>query len=240
MTIGECARLSGVTIRTLRYYDRIGLLRPSQVTEAGYRLYDDESLRRLHTILLFRELEVPLEDIRRILDSPDFDPRAVLAQQRTLLTMRREHIDRLIALTDTLDEKGMTHMDFSAFDKRQTEDYARQARAAWGQTEAWQEYERREKERKPGESADCGKQLMDMIGAFGRSRPASPDSREAQDFVARLQTFITDHFYTCTDAVLLGLAEMYGSGDFRKNIDHAGGEGTAAFIARAIRIRCGG
>lgn len=239
MTIGEVSRLTGVTIRTLRHYDRIGLLRPVQVTEAGYRIYDESSLRRLHTILLFRELETPLEDIRRILDAPDFDPLSALRRQQTLLRMRRQHVDRLIDLTDTLMQKGMTHMDFSAFDKRQTEDHALQAEAAWGHTAAWQDYAARERTRQPGDSAAYGRQLMDMLGQFGRTRPASPGSPEAQAFVGQLQAFITEHFYTCTDEVLLGLADMYETDSFRKSIDRAGGEGTAALIASAIRIRCG-
>ena len=231
MTIGEVSRLTGVTIRTLRHYDRIGLLRPGSVSPAGYRLYDESSLQRLHAILLLREIEFPLEDIRRILDVPDFDLRRTLQAHRTLLTMQRAHIDRLIDLTHTLEEKGMTHMDFSAFDAHRTDDETRQAREAWGHTAAWQEYE----QRGARDSERNGQALMALIGEFGRSRPASPDAPEAAAFVRRLQAFITEHFYTCTDEVLAGLADMYQTPSFRRNIDRAGGEGTAAFLASAIR-----
>lgn len=240
MTIGEVARLTGVTIRTLRHYDRIGLLPPSEVTGAGYRLYDDASLRRLHMILLFRELEVPLEEIRRILDDPGFDPSAALRLQERQLLMRRGHIDRLLRLIRTLQQKGMTHMDFSAFDRHQQEDWAAQARAAWGETPAYREYEQRESTRQPGDSARAGRELMGMLGEFGRSRPESPADPAAQAFVAHLQQFITNHFYTCTAPVLLGLADSYETPAFRQNIDSSGGEGTAAFLAQAIRIFCGG
>jgi len=129
-------------------------------------------------------------------------------------------------------------MDFSALDKRRMEDYARQAEAAWGNTEAWQDYARREKTRQKGDSAAYGRELMDMLGRFGHSRPASPDAPEAQAFVAGLQEFITQHFYTCTTPILRGLADMYETDDFRRNIDQAGGEGAAPFIAEAIRIYC--
>lgn len=240
MTIGEVSRLTGVTIRTLRHYDRIGLLPPSEVTAAGYRLYDDASLRRLHMILLFRELEMPLEEIRRILDDPGFDSSAALRLQETQLLMQRGHIDRLLRLVRTLQQKGMTHMDFSAFDKRQQEDWAAQARAAWGETAAYQEYEQREDSRRPGDSARAGAALMEMLGEFGRSRPESPADPAAQAFVARLQQFISDHFYTCTGPVLLGLADSYETPAFRRNIDRSGGQGTADFLAQAIRIFCGG
>lgn len=238
MTIGEIARITGVTVRTLRHYDRIGLLRPVQVTAAGYRLYDEGSLERLHLILLFRELELPLEEIRRILDQPDFSLPAALHMQEKLLEMRRGHIDRLIALTRTLQQKGMTHMDFSAFKKHQHDDLAAQALAAWGETSAWEEYAARERTRAAGDSARRGKQLMDMIGEFGRSRPEDPAAPSAQAFVLKPQAFITEHFYTCTDDILAGLADMYETPDFRRNIDHAGGDGTAAFLAQAIRIHC--
>ena len=121
MRIGEFSARTHVSIRTLRHYDRIGLLRPSRVTEAGYREYDQAALERLHTILLFRELEFPLGEIRRILDAPDFDPIATLERQITLLTMRREHIDNLILLAQGLKLKGLNHMDFSARQIRKQE-----------------------------------------------------------------------------------------------------------------------
>lgn len=236
MTIGELSRKTGVTVRALRHYDRIGLLNPTHVTEAGYRLYDEAALTRLHAILMFRETELPLEDIRRILDDPRCDTRRVLEMQQSLLRMRQAHISRLLEKTTELLEKGMTNMNFADFDHQQAQDYARQAQAAWGETAAWKEYAGREKGRKPVDSAQAGQQLMEMISQFGRSRPSRPDAPEASAFVRQLQQHITDHFYTCTDEVLLGLADMYETSDFRRNIDKAGGEGTASFLAQAIRL----
>ena len=238
MTIGELSRLSGVTIRTLRHYDRIGLLPPNEVTPSGYRLYDEASLERLHTILLLRETGLPLESIRRLLVHPGASAERLLALQERLLTMQRAHIDHLLALTRELQEKGMTHMDFNVFNDHQTADLAAQAEAAWGGTSAWQDYASRP--RKKGENERNGQALMQLLGDFGRARPASPDSPEAQAFVRRLQRFITDHFYTCTDEVLSGLADVYQTPDFRRNIDRAGGEGAADFIAAAIRSATGG
>ncbi len=235
MNIGEVAALTHLTIRTLRYYDRIGLLKPAKVTEAGYRQYDENALRRLHTILLFRELEFPLADIRRLLGSPDFDPAAALETQIKLLTMRREHIDSLLRQARQLQEKGMTTMDFSAFDTRKMDDYAAQAKAAWGDTPAWKEYETR----KPAEVANAGDKLMAMLGSFGQRREIDPASTQAQAMVQQLRDFITANFYTCTVPILAGLAEMYDDGgDFTRNIDKAGGSGTAAFLAQAMRIYC--
>ncbi len=237
MNIGEVSALTHVSIRTLRHYDKIGLLRPTQVTEAGYRQYDEAALQRLHTILLFRELEFSLTDIQRIIDAPDFDPSGALEQQITLLTMRREHIDNLILLARGLKAKGLKYMDFSAFDTRKIDDYAAQAKAAWGKTDAWKEYESRGKSAE--DDKQSGEKLMALFTEFGKRRHIDPACDEAQTMVRQLQDFITANFYTCTTPILRGLADMYdGGGDFTRNIDKAGGEGTAAFVAAAIRIYC--
>lgn len=233
MTIGELSARTGVTIRTLRHYDRIGLLTPSRVTDAGYRHYDESALPRLHSILLLREAGLPLQQIGRLLDDPAATPERLLALQETLLTMQRTHIDHLLTLTRTLREKGMDHMDFSAFDDRRAQDLAAQAEAAWGDTPAWQEYAARP--RRKGDNERSGQELMQLIGQFGRTRPASPDDPAAKAFVRQLQGFITQRFYTCTDEVLLGLADVYQTPDFARNIDREGGEGTADFLAEAIR-----
>lgn len=237
MNIGELSAISHVSVRTLRHYDKLGLLKPARVTEAGYRQYDDASLQRLHTILLFRELEFPLADIQRILDAPDFAPAAALEKQITLLTMRREHIDNLILLAKGMKAKGMNHMDFSAFDTRKIDDYAAQAKAAWGQTDAWKEYESRGHTKEQNQQS--GDALMALFTGFGKRRDIDPACDEAQAMVQQLRDFITAHFYTCTVPVLRGLADMYdGGGDFTANIDKAGGQGTAAFIASAMRVYC--
>ena len=237
INIGELSSLTHVSIRTLRHYDQIGLLHPSHVTESGYRQYDQTAVERLHTILLFRELEFPLADIKRIIDAPDFDPVAALDRQITLLTMRREHIDSLIDQAKLLQTKGLTHMDFSAFDTRKMDDYTAQAKAAWGNTDAWKEYESRGKSAADNQYA--GQQLMDMIAGFGKRRNIDPACEEAQAMVQQLRDHITANFYACSVPILRGLADMYdGGGDFTRNIEKAGGSGTAAFLAQAMRIYC--
>ena len=96
MTVNEVSKLSGVSIRTLHYYDTIGLLHPTEVTEAGYRLYDDTALERLQHIMLFRELQFPLKDIKEIINGSNFDRNKALEQQIQLLTLKKEHIENLI------------------------------------------------------------------------------------------------------------------------------------------------
>ena len=122
-TVNEVSKLTGVSVRALHHYDAIGLLKPTQVTDAGYRLYDDTALARLQTILLFRELQFPLKEIKSILDSPDFNREQALQQQIGLLELQRRQLDVLISFAREIIETGVNNMDFSAFDKAEIEQY---------------------------------------------------------------------------------------------------------------------
>ncbi len=139
-TVHEVSRLTGVSVRTLQYYDKIGLLRPSEYTGAGYRLYDDTALETLQQILLFRELEFPLKEIRRILESPDFDRNRALEQQIELLTLKKEHLEHLILFARGIKEAGGKDMDFSAFDTTKLDEYANRAKEQWGKTPQYREF----------------------------------------------------------------------------------------------------
>ena len=236
-TVKEVSRLTGVSVRTLHHYDAIGLLKPSRVTEAGYRLYDDRALGRLQTILLFRELEFPLKEIKKMLDAADFDPMAALDDQIHLLQLRRSHLDQLIAHAQTIQETGVMHMNFNAYDTKKLDDYAREAKARWGHTDAWKESQARGKTREQECSDADG--LMDIFRRLGQYRDGSPAVPEAQTLIAELQRYISDHYYNCTNQILMGLGQMYAAGDeMNENIDRAGGPGTGDFARRAIEIYC--
>ena len=114
-TISQAAELTGISIRTLQYYDEIGLLKPSELTQSGYRLYNDEALQKLQQILFFKELGFKLKDIREILEKPDFDRIAAFKKQKELLLLKRNRTDRLIQLLSRL-EKGEQCMSFKEFD----------------------------------------------------------------------------------------------------------------------------
>ena len=234
-TVREVSALTGVSIRALYHYDAIGLLKPTSVTEAGYRLYDEAALRRLSAILFFRELDFPLREIGQILNSPRFDPREALRDQLKLLELRRDRLDGLIRLANETLEKGVDTMDFSAFNTEAYDAYAKEAREKWGDTQAYREYEARGKS---SASSDGAAQLTALFTAFGALRNGAPDIDAAQRAVDDLQRCISAHFYTCTDEILAGLGEMYvGDERFRINIDRAGGQGTAEFVRNAIRYR---
>ena len=239
-TVHEVSRLTGVSIRTLQYYDKIGLLPPAERTEAGYRLYDDAALERLQQILLFRELQFPLRDIRRIVESPDFDRGKALEQQIALLTLKKEHIESLIGLARGLKAMGVNQpMSFEPFDTRKIDEYAAQAKASWGTTPEYREFEEKSKGRDQKADALLSEQMMDIFAEFGAIRHTDPSGDAAQALVRKLQGFITEHFYTCSDEILRGLGQMYAAGgDFTANIDRHAGEGTAVFAHEAIEAHC--
>lgn len=240
MTVHEVSDLTGVSIRALHHYDRIGLLMPGAVTEAGYRLYGGRELERLQYILLFKELEFPLKEIKAILDSPDFDRDLALEQQITLLQMKKRHLEDLINLACGIKTIGVKNLDFTAFDTKQIDAYAKQAQEIWGKTPQYQEYEKKSEGRSGEEEQRMGIELMAILVQLGRMRESGPADEEVQAQVKKLQDYITEHYYTCSDEILSGLGSMYASGGrFTENIDKAGGPGTAQFAARAIEAYCG-
>lgn len=259
LTVKQVSELSGVSIRTLQYYDNIGLLSPGERTEAGYRLYDAEQLAILQEILLFRELEFPLKEIKEILASPSYDRKKALRQQVELLTLKQEHLRGLIDLAKTLldDEqtKGEDTMDFTAFDKSKLDEYAKRAKEEYSSTEAYKEYEEKSAGRTAAQEETFAEEFMNIFAKFGALREnstaedenqaaedfkgVSPVSPAAQALVQELQDYITEHFYTCTPEILAGLGKMYtADGEFKENIDRAGGTGTAKFVSQAIDMYC--
>ena len=236
-TVGEISRMTGVSVRTLHHYDAIGLLKPAQVTASGYRLYDDEALLRLQNILLFRELQFSLKQIREILSNPDFDPREAIERQIRLLEIQRDRLDGIISFARTIQKTGVISMDFSAFDKTDFNRYADEAKARWGKTEAWQEYEQKNSGKSAAEMKGKGAALMDIFRELGAIRTGDPACGEAQALINKLRAFITDNFYNCTPQILRGLGQMYAAGgEMTDNIEAAGGEGTAEFVRRAIEV----
>ena len=236
-TVHEVSKLTGVSIRTLQYYDKIGLLSPAERTEAGYRLYDDAALERLGQILLFRELEFPLAEIRDILDAPDFDRDLALRQQIDLLTLKKERLDRIIGLARDMQKKGEITMDFKAFDESKIEEYAARAKAAWGNTKEYAAYTEKAAGRTTEDHKTIAEGLMAIFAEFGALREQSEDAPAVQALVVKLRDYITEHYYPCSNEMLGNLGKMYAAeGEFRENIDKAGGKGTAAFASNAIAV----
>ena len=238
MQIKEFAELTGVSVRTLHYYDEIGLLQPAHVDKAsGYRFYDEASLLRMQEILFYRELDFSLKSIEEILTSPNYDKAKALKEQQQLLILKKERLERLICAIDGA-MKGENVMN--AFDNSEFESRKAEAQQRWGKTDAYKEHSEKTK----NYSKDKWNSLagdMDLIFAefsLCMKNGCEPVSNEAQSLVKKLQDHITANYYTCTKQILSGLGQMYVADDrFRQNIDkHA--DGTAAFVSQAIAIYC--
>lgn len=239
MTVKEVSSLTGVSVRTLQYYDKIGLLQPTDYTGSGYRLYDNTALKKLQQILLFRELEVPLKDIKAIIENPDFDESKALEQQIDLLTLKMEHLQNLISLARGIKAIGVNNMDFTAFDTSKIDEYAKKAKESWGNTPEYQEFNEKNKNRSVQENNIISAEMMNIFTEFGTMLDYNPSSERVQFQVKKLQDFITENFYTCSDKILHGLGKMYsGGGDITRSIDNTGGNGTAEFVSKAIEIYC--
>lgn len=239
MTVHEVSSRTGVSIRALHHYDKIGLLHPAEVSEAGYRLYDDTDLERLQCILFFKELQFSLKEIRQILDSPDFDRDQALEQQITLLEMKKEQLQNLIDLARKIKTIGVNHMDFTVFDTEKIDAYTKQAREFWGNTKAWHEFEEKSKGRTKEAEKNIVAGLMAVFSELGAKKDTDPADAAVQQLVKKLQDYICGHYYTCTNEILASLGTMYAAGgSMTQNIDAAGGAGTAAFACRAIQIYC--
>lgn len=119
-TVKEISQITGISIRTLRYYDEIGLLKPARVTEAGYRLYDNQELEKLQEILFYKELEIPLAEIKKIMEKPEYDKQKALAVQKSLLERKRNRLNGIIELIGDV-MKGVNTMSFEAFNETEAD-----------------------------------------------------------------------------------------------------------------------
>jgi len=216
LTVGDVARLAGVTVRTLHHYDRIGLVSPSGRTPAGYRLYGEEDLDRLHAVLAYRELGFALEDVAALIDGAA-EPLAHLRRQHGLVRSRIEQLQRLLAGLEKEMEAQMSGMRltpqerFEVFGDADPEQYAEEAQERWGDTDAYRESHRR--------TSRYGKDDWTAIKAEGEAvtrrfadllRAGTPvTSAEAGDAVRAHREHITRWFYDCSPQMQRGLAQMY-------------------------------
>ena len=238
MQIKEFAKLTGVSVRTLHYYDEIGLLKPALVdAQNGYRFYDENSLLRMQEILFYRELDFPLKSILEILSSPDYDKQKALAEQRKLLELKKERLERII---DALDDATKGKVTMTAFDNNDYEtarkQYEVEAKQRWGETDAYKEHSEKTANYTKDKWQDVNDGLMAVFIKFAEcmKNGNTADSDEAQALVIELKDYITENYYTCTNEILAGLGQMYVADErFKTNIDK-NGDGTAAFVSKTI------
>ena len=240
--IKEFADFAGVSIRTLHYYDEIGLLKPAETDKnSGYRYYDEKSAERMFEILFLRELDFSLKSIKDILSSPDYNKKEAFRKQKNLLALKKERLERLIEALDKA-EKGefdMKVLNNNDYEKAKNS-YEKEAKEKWGHTDAYKESQKKTENYSKEKWNDTTDGLMAVFGEFAEIMKSGKgaDSDEAIATAEKLQAYITENFYTCTKEILSGLGEMYVLDErFRANIDQYG-DGTAEYARNAIRNYC--
>ena len=239
--IKEFAKLSGVTVRTLHYYDDINLLKPSGITENGYRLYEEKEIEKLQEILFLKELDFSLTEIKEILTNPDYKKEEALLKQKELLIKKRQRLDKIInLLSKTI--KGDKNMSFKEFDTNEIEEaknkYKDEAKKNWGNSNAYKESERKTSNYNREKWAKVNEESNEIMKEFAKNKNLPVNSKEVQELVERWQNYITNNFYTCTKEILKGLGEMYIADERFKNNINKHGEGTAEFMTKSIEFYC--
>ncbi|MEE8357646.1 MAG: MerR family transcriptional regulator [Anaerolineales bacterium] len=241
-TIKIIADLAGITTRTLRYYDQLGLLIPSEIGENGYRYYDHNCLLRLQQVLYFRELDVPLKEIQYILSRPDFQLLPALENHRDALKDQVKRINKLLetlgkTISSLQGEGNMSEKEFfEGFDETQYED---ETRERWGGTpqyaesqRKWSSYSRDQKE----EIKEEGGRIS--IRMVTENPEASPDDPDVQAAVGEYYEYLNKYFYSCEVEFMRGLADMWVQDPgFAVNYERIR-EGGAAFVRKAVHIYC--
>lgn len=238
MKVKEVADLVGISVRTLHHYDEIGLLVPDEVTEAGYRIYSEKNLGLLQQILFFRELGFPLQSIRSIVHSPDFDRLAALEQHRVMLREKRERLDRLLKTVDksihhAKGEIAMTNKEkFSGFDFSKNP-YEKEARERWGDKAVDASSAKLKKLEQAGELESFQDEMNELYRELANVRHGDPSSQEAQEGIEQWFRLL-NRMGSYTPEMFRGLGEMYVADErFTRNIDQFG-EGLAAFMRDAM------
>ena len=241
-TIKIIADLAGVTTRTLRHYDQLGLLVPAEIGENSYRYYDHDSLLRLQQVLYFRELEVPLKEIKHLLNHPDFQLSSSLENHRAAL---RDQVQRLNKLLATL-EKTISSLEgegkmsekeyFEGFDETR---YEGEIRELWGQTpqytESQQKWSSYTKDQKEKIKIEGGKIVERMVT---ENPDVSADDPDVQVAVSEYYDYLNKYFYTCDVGFLRSLADMWVQDPrFAVNYERVR-KGGAAFVREAVHIYC--
>ncbi|GAB2910805.1 MerR family transcriptional regulator [Rhodococcus aerolatus] len=239
MTVGACADLLGVSVRTLHHWDEVGLARPSSRTAAGYRCYHDADVARLHRVLVYRELGLPLEEIATLLDDPTVDAVAHLRRQRELLLGRADRLHRMVAAVDRMMEAEMSGEQLSAAERAEVfgddwlgEEYAAEAEQRWGETDAW----RQSQERTASFGVDDWRAVKAETDALEADFAAAladgvaPGSASADALAARHRASI-ERFYDCSPQMHAAVAETYVSDErFRAHY-----EAVAPGLAQYVR-----
>lgn len=244
--INEVSKLTGVSIRMLHHYDKIGLLSPNKRTDSNYRIYNNDDISRLYQILIFRELEFPLQEIKRILDDKDFNKEEALKSQRNLMIEKKKRLQRIIESIDdaieNLEGETMSKNNFKAFDyeevKKHQEKYKEETEKRYGKSDAYKESQEKTSKYSKNDWDNIMKEADAIYEELAKLMDKDPSDEKVQKLIEKWRNHITTNYYNCTIEIFRGLALMYvGDERFTKNIDKYG-KGLAKFMSDAMNIYC--
>ena len=246
--VKEVAEITGVTVRTLHHYDRIGLLIPAQTSQAGYRLYNQQNLEKLQQILFFREMDFRLQEIKDILHSPNFDREQALKMHKNFLLQKKKRLEKILSTIEqtlsaihnktTLEKRDLFGgLEMETIEKHKAL-YAKEVRKKWGNTHAYKESERKTAQYSAQDWQNIQQQQSDIYQKIIENMPQGACSPKVQEAVAALRESFCQHFYNCTPEIFRGLGEMYISDPrFTAYFEEMAG-GLAQFLHEAIVIYC--
>jgi len=239
MKINEVALLANISVRTLHYYDQINLLKPSKINKSGYRVYDENCLKKLKQILLLKEIGLNLNEIKKVLEMEAWDNNKAFSLQKTVLEKKRDRLNELIRLVDEY-IKGEKRMSFKEFNTKEMDEikakYRDEVEDKWGNSKAMQQFKDRKYSKE--ELAKVVNKTNKIFYSFSLINQTLPESKEAQALVSQLQLHFNTYYYECDNAFLQQLGDMYVNDErYKKNLDKYG-EGTALFISKAINAYC--
>lgn len=241
--IKQLADLAHISVRTLHYYDQIGLLKPSGMGKNGYRYYEKPELLRLQQVLFYRELNFPLDEIKKILDKSDFDIKTALKEQKQMLAEKKARIDQLILTIN----KTIEHMNkqtiindkelYDPFEDKDVEQYQPEAKLRWGETDAYKQSMERVKKITKAEMGKLKQGQAALTQKLADSMDKGPSSGEAQTLIAEHYEGIR-FFYDCPLKMYRNLGRMYVNDPrFTAHYEKVR-PGMAAFMREAIEIFC--
>ena len=246
--IKEVSELAGISVRTLHYYDQIGLLAPAHIEENGYRLYDEDNLVRLHQILFFKEMDLPLGSIKNILDDPEFNQLDALINHKKVLIEKKKRLERIIQSIEQTAQavkggRGMSKKDmFEPFDmskiEAQQKQYGKEVKEKYAGTDAYRQSQQRTSTYQADDWQAIERERQQIYQALANLMDRDPADSEVQKMIHEWRMHITNHFYDCTPEMFKGLAEMYIADQrFKENIDQTK-PGLAQYMHDAIKIYC--
>ena len=239
-TVKEVAKMTGTTVRALHYYDEINLLKSSNISQAGYRLYSNEDIETLQQIMFFKEIGLELKQIKNIIHNSEFDKREALRKHKEILILKKNRIESLIKLVDYQLEEG-SKISFSEFDESyiiaKQKEYHDEVVQRWSNTKYYQEFEEK-KYKYNNEINDIDKEISIIFREIAGYMKSPPSCKEVQNLISLWQDYITENYYSCTSEMLQYLALMYVEDERFKNYINSISDDLAPYISEAIKFYC--